>query len=110
MSVEALWSIRFSALGSHVQGVVIFETNRIIGGDSDFYYMGEYQVNDGYLIGWLRVENYSASGSLITEGIKPEIFDVSGPIRKGSFQLTGTPRDGDGSKFPIKFRRLADLP
>ena len=48
--VEALYVIEFgdvAVAGRPNSGVIVLETNRIFGGDSGFYYLGEYTVKDG---------------------------------------------------------------
>ena len=47
MSLEALWLMEFAlAQGSWTNGgVVVLETGRIFGGDSQYYYVGTYKVD-----------------------------------------------------------------
>jgi hypothetical protein len=49
--LEALWSVGFiTGQGLHGAGVVIFETGRVFGGDSYFYWVGSYRVGAGRLL------------------------------------------------------------
>jgi hypothetical protein len=49
MGIEALWSLEFvSTEDSYGAGVVIFETNKIFGGDSLYYYLGNYETKMVY--------------------------------------------------------------
>jgi len=46
MTIEALWAVNFSTqLGFSGSGVAVFETGRIFGGDSLYYYIGDYVLN-----------------------------------------------------------------
>jgi T3SS negative regulator,GrlR len=62
MSIEALWTVTFASnLGASGGGVVIFETDRLFGGDPDYTYVGKYDVSaDGKQISAdLEISNYS---------------------------------------------------
>jgi hypothetical protein len=62
MSIEALWTVTFASnLGASGGGVVIFETDRLFGGDPDYIYVGKYGVSaDGKQISAdLEITNYS---------------------------------------------------
>jgi hypothetical protein len=46
MSIEAVWAVNFiTPVGAGGAGVVVFETGRIFGGDSYYYYIGGYLIN-----------------------------------------------------------------
>ena len=58
--LEALWSAKFeSNLGIFGSGVVIFETGRVFGGDGEYYYTGNYEVNKDEINGKLLVVHYT---------------------------------------------------
>jgi hypothetical protein len=58
--LEALWSVVFLTPNSTRlnAGVVVFETNRIFGGDSWYYYTGTYQGKGGKLTAKIRSTHY----------------------------------------------------
>ena len=47
MSIEALWTMQFHNTSGPASsaGVVVFESGRIFGGDSCYYYVGNYRVD-----------------------------------------------------------------
>lgn len=48
--IEALWSAEFTSnVGNFGAGVAVLETDRILGGDSQYYYVGNYQIVNGIL-------------------------------------------------------------
>jgi hypothetical protein len=63
MSIEALWTVRFASnLGSSGGGVIIFETDRLFGGDPDYTYVGKYDSSDGkHISADLEITNYSGN-------------------------------------------------
>lgn len=61
MSVEALWTMEFgSGEGWQNGGVVIFETGRVFGGDSRYYYLGEFSTSGNEITATLRIVHYHA--------------------------------------------------
>jgi T3SS negative regulator,GrlR len=59
MSVEALWTVNFATAGGAGNGIVVFETGRIFGGDANYYWVGEYDLQNGRITANLNVSNYS---------------------------------------------------
>lgn len=59
MSLEALWTIEFGdGDGWKNAGVLVFETGRVFGGDSGFYYLGTVDISDDRLRASIRVVHY----------------------------------------------------
>lgn len=77
--LEGLWSIRFESnipnLHHWGNGIVVWETQRILGGDSQFYYIGNYIVKDAIVTGDLEITAFC-----------PVAISVLGPSRKIKFQ------------------------
>lgn len=87
MSLEALWTMQFhNASGPDSSaGVVVFESGRIFGGDSCYYYIGTYTVE----------------GMTIHGRVQSVLFDrhqqcqsVIGPYENLIFQFHGTMIEG----------------
>jgi hypothetical protein len=59
-SVEALWTVDFdSAAGGWVNGgIAVLETGRVFGGDSQFYYLGNYEVSGKQITATVAVKQY----------------------------------------------------
>jgi hypothetical protein len=61
MSVEALWTMEFgSGEGWENGGVVVFETGRAFGGDSRYYYLGEFRTSGDRIEATLHIVHYHA--------------------------------------------------
>src|SRR5688572_14202113 len=109
--LEALWSVEFvSNTQNFGAGVAVFETGRIFGGDSQYYYIGSYRVKDGLLHADLEINHYAGSPS-----------SVFGPAKQFNLKLSGKPADpvmqvsGHVVQHPqlqiyIRLTRRADLP
>uniref|UniRef100_E6QC99 Uncharacterized protein n=1 Tax=mine drainage metagenome TaxID=410659 RepID=E6QC99_9ZZZZ len=81
--IEALWSVVFNRVGNHGPlnhgaGVVVFETERIFGGDSRYFYTGNYSISNGVATAMLTSTHYA--------GLRESII---GPDEITTFQLTG---------------------
>jgi hypothetical protein len=86
MSIEALWSVHFATQGGAGGGVVIFETGKIFGGDSQYYWVGNYTVQNGQLIADIDVSHYSGPP-----------YSVFGPLQKFRLNLRASPPSTSGS-------------
>ena len=109
--LEALWTAEFSSnqniFGS---GVVIFETDRIFGGDAQYYYTGKYEVNNGELSGNLTITHYAGEPWSIFGTVRSFNLELSGTLDDNSFIVRGYV-EGELSKvIVIKLTRRADLP
>lgn len=108
--MEGLWSIDFTAEAMHGAGVVVFETNRVYGGDDKYYYIGTYSVTHGKLQAIVDVTHFAGSALSI---FGPESnFDlvVVGEIASPSFEAIGCRFDNPGKRMTIKFTKRAELP
>ncbi len=111
--IEALWSVEFgSNLGSIGAGIAVFETGRILGGDSAFMYIGNYKTENGTVHSDIHVTKYnnlshmqSIFGPLTSFHIK-----VSGKSDQKSMVLTGVVVEQPQLQITIKATRRAELP
>jgi hypothetical protein len=80
MSIEALWSVHFATQGGAGGGVVIFETGKLFGGDSQYYWVGNYTEQNGQLVADLDVTHYSGPP-----------YSAFGPLHNFRLRLLATP-------------------
>jgi hypothetical protein len=59
MSIEALWTVNFATAAGVGNGIAIFETGRIFGGDANYFWVGDYGIQNGRITANLNVSNYS---------------------------------------------------
>lgn len=118
MSIEALWTMYSGNVyepglveGMAAAGVVVFETGRLFGGDSGYYYLGTYEVAGGRLSGTATVQHYNGPP---TSAFGPDIKfnevefegDIEGGEISGQMWVKGIPE----LRLPIKMYRQAELP
>ncbi len=125
MSVEALWSIEFLALAwkpnpaeythedmaTEGAGVVVLETNRVLGGDTSYTYVGDYEVKNKRLTAQVRVRRYTTS---IPQSVFGELDDfvvtLEGNVDDSQMSLSGRSPQAPGQWLIARLIRRAELP
>jgi rRNA processing protein Gar1 len=113
MTIEALWSVEFSSnVGSIGAGVAVFETGRVLGGDSAFMYVGSYKTDNGTVHSDIHVTKYNNIGHMqsIFGPLTSFHIKVSGKTDPQSMVLTGVVVEQPQLQITIKATRRAELP
>ena len=119
MSLEALWSIQFEVpnIERWGGGVVVFETGRILGGDSSFYYIGDYSVDNKIIQGRVEVKRHNDMLEAVIPGFEDGAYFYKGVIKSDdSITMAGIPEmlvgkpEGDKLQVTIVCKRICDLP
>jgi len=118
MSIEAFWCLSFHSNNHNIPenagfGVVIFESGRVFGGDSNFYYNGTYLLNGGNITAKVRVKRFAAGMPSIT-GLDDYVLIIGG-LSKGSynddeFMVDGHVENVPQAKVYVGFKRIENLP
>ena len=109
--LEALWSVQFiTSQQTYGGGVVIFETQRIFGGDTSFFYVGTYTVDQGQIKGTVRVRRHSQGLPSAFDPLEDFELSLTGKIQPNQFrldgELVGLPRE----KIQVLLTHQAALP
>jgi T3SS negative regulator,GrlR len=112
MSLEALWAITFGTGEDTGSGVIVFETGRIFGGDTSFYYLGRYSYNprDQTLSGEVEVVRHSAFQHFIFPGFDGGRVQLRGQVAEPEMILTGHLTQDPQQRIAVHCRHLANLP
>jgi hypothetical protein len=109
--LEALWSVEFrSNLNIFGSGVVIFETDRIFGGDAQYYFTGKYEVKNCTLTGELDVVNYSGEPWSVFGTLLEFSLRLYGIPKQNTFDIEGTLNQDPSKKIQIRLTKRAELP
>ena len=83
MGIEALWTMQFHNTNGPASsaGVVVFESGRIFGGDSCYYYIGNYEVDGMTIHGRVKSVRFNQ---------QQQCQSVIDPYEHLVFQFTGT--------------------
>ncbi len=112
--VEALYVVQFGDFAGATfrnGGVAVLETNRVFGGDSGYYYLGNYEVKDGTISASVQIVKHdpnwrdafgdnSASFAVILQG------KIEGQIISGHMIRTDNPK----LSLPVRLTWTAALP
>ncbi|MDE3060656.1 MAG: hypothetical protein KGJ06_06565 [Pseudomonadota bacterium] len=117
MTIEAFWSLSFhSSISGNTNagfGVVIFESERIFGGDSSFYYNGNYKLINGDIRAAVRVKRYAPGLPSIT-GLDDYKLIVEklgrGDYNGDQFMIEGHVDGVPSRKVYVGFNRIENLP
>jgi hypothetical protein len=111
--VEGLWSAEFfippSGTAVFGSGVVVLNQGKILGGDSTYYYHGDYVIAGGQFIAHVETKHYSGpNNNIFGEGIKFNVVKLSGPVDSNEMELQGM-SPALGQNIAIRLERLIGL-
>ena len=119
-SIEALWAVYFDDThnpfglipGMINAGVVVIESGRIFGGDSQFFYLGTVEVDSSDLSARIMVSHFNGPGTTAFGENASEPFEVEVEGRRDEDVISGEMWQctRPAERLKITFRRLADLP
>ena len=110
--LEALWSVEFqSSFGFRGNGVAVFETGRVFGGDSTMIYVGSFRVENGSVHANVNVNKYAHSpGMASVVGLDNFNLELIGKPDPNNMSLSGHVVEDPSRKITIHAVRRAELP
>lgn len=111
--IEGLWAVDFQNQMDLGSGVVVFETNRVYGGDSGWYYTGTYAVEGDEIRARVLIRHYGAPIATVTGHSPGQSFEID---MVGTFEgenrmvAVGTVVGDATAPLSFSMRRLDDLP
>jgi hypothetical protein len=110
--LEALWSVEFkSSFGFQGNGVAVFETGRVFGGDSTMIYVGSFHVENGSIHADVNINKYAHSpGMASVVGLDNFTLKLSGKSDLNKMALSGYVVEDPSRKITIHAVRRAELP
>src|SRR6266498_2240752 len=103
MNLEALWSVEFfSNLASFGAGVIVLETERAFGGDSQYYYIGKFKVVHDTIHAEITATHYFGQPNSIFGNLKTFTVNVSGKYAEHTFELHGHLVENPNLKIGIR--------
>lgn len=108
--LEALWSVTFvvPSSGNYGAGVVVLENGTARGGDSYYYYVGNYKVKEEIIVADVSINHYFGQPNNVFGNIKKTRVTLSGKIDYETFELTGKSEDMN-LPIVVRFQRLAEI-
>ena len=112
-SIEALWSLEFKTSDNYEgAGIVVFDTGRILGGDSAFIFVGNYEVSQGVVKGEVNVSRYSDKSGLVSAfpGLNDFNLVISGDFDPRKMTLHGQVKEDASRHVTLTCVRRAEFP
>jgi len=111
MSIEAMWAARFqSNQGGQGAGIIVLETERVFGGDSWYYYVGSYRVDQGRLYTQLKVTHYADNAESIFGPLREFTVALEGLLNMREINLKGQANQDPNLQIQLTMSRIAELP
>jgi hypothetical protein len=82
LTMEGLWTVEFgSSAGMFGGGVVVFRDGKILGGDSLYYYVGEYSFQAGTLKATLTISPFIEGAESVFKTVGQDLtMDLIGSL------------------------------
>ncbi len=111
MNLEALWTMEcVTDEGIGGTGIAVFETGRIFGGDSAYYYIGRFEVSGEVLSGELTVTHYAGPRSPVFRPLERLMLSICGRLSEPVMYLTGHPNLDPQRTIRFTCTKREDLP
>ena len=109
--IEGLWSVFFIDVNNDMYGggIVVFETERIFGGDTSFYYIGDYTVDRSNLKANViaKRHNDALPGMF---GNDENFLEIVGSLKNSEITAVAMDKNNKSNKLQIKLIKVAELP
>lgn len=108
--VEALWAVYFVVpnLGNQRAGVVVLENGTVRGGDSAYYYVGNFQIKDGVLSTNVEITHFAGQPNNVFGALTKVNVQLTGKIEYQEFVLKGSSLQTN-QPITVLFKRLAEI-
>jgi hypothetical protein len=107
--IEAFWAVIFiNDSGNYGAGVLVLENGLIRGGDSNYYYVGDYKIKDEILNANVRVKHYFGEPNNIFGPLSTVNVNLSGKIDYETFYLNGE-AVGLGEGVRVQLKRIGEI-
>ena len=118
MTIEGMWLMRSTEVRSddvaRSPGIIILETERLFGGDSVYYWIGSYKVENGIVRGNVRTRTHTLleGAENVFGSVGTVDYQVAFEVKWQGDCLVGSmcPEENPSVVQAIELVRLSDLP
>ncbi len=111
MSIEAMWTAKFqSNKGAFGTGIVVLETGRVFGGDSQYYYVGDYSLDGRQISVNISVTHYANDIDSIFGRLREFTVILKGEMNEKKMDLRGQANQDGNLQIELTMGRVAELP
>jgi len=108
LNMEGFWTAEFgSSSGIFGGGAVVFREGKIVGGDSTYYYTGEYSVSGNTFKATLKISPFIEGAESVFKTVGRDLtLDLEGSLTPdGRLIAQGRPREMPGLNFGAKLTK-----
>lgn len=109
---NSFWTVKFFSpnTGQKGSGVVFLGHNQFFGGDSNYYYVGNYNINDSLLEGIVEITHFFGEPSAIFGKSLRLKIKLSGHIQEPVMKLDGHLIDNPSVRIEVVCTKLTSSP
>ncbi len=111
--VEGLWLVEFRNMENSGKGVVTLETQRILGGDSGYYYIGDYSIDHNTMNATIKISQHYEGMINIFHPLTEINLDFKNQDISNGLEntiLIGQLLENPDLSVSVSFKKLSDLP
>lgn len=108
--LKGLWTVSFqSNFQTFGTGVVVFTQDRVLGGDSFYYYEGDAKVQGNRAEATIKVVRFNKAGMAIFGNLDSFNLKVSGDIASPEMELHGNMLEQPNMKITIRCTKIISI-
>ncbi len=109
-SLEGLWTVSFqSNFQTFGTGIAVFKDDRLLGGDSFYYYDGQVIVEGNFVTVSIKIVRFNKEGMAIFGNLDSFNLKISGDITPASMELHGNMVEQPNMKITIKCKKITSF-
>lgn len=107
---KSLWKVSFVYPGgSSGHGVVSFDNGSVFGGDSSFYYLGTYTMNQNKISAQVKITQYANGVSIFGPQIREATVVIEGNLVGDHINFSGHLQQASNLTVTAQMAKLIDL-
>lgn len=109
-NLEGLWTVIFqSNFQTFGSGVAVFVKDRLLGGDTSYYYDGNVKIEGDRVEASVKVVRFNKAGIAIFGNLDAFNLKVSGNVSTSEFALHGNMVEQPNMKITIKGKKVTGI-
>lgn len=109
-NLEGLWTVAFQSNFQIIgTGVAVFTKDRILGGDTFYYYDGNVSIQGNLAEATIKVVRFNKAGMAIFGNLDSFNLKVSGDVSASEMELHGNMLEQPNMKITIRCKKIISI-
>ena len=108
--IEGLWTVQFQGVQGAGGGVAVFAKNKILGGDSGYTYLGDYEENGNNIKARVTVSNFLPGVPNVMGRQGNFDLEFAGMVNGDAMTVTANLVGAPNQKLNARLTRKSNLP